>query len=143
MVSATVPSMSFLPTLNALLNSTAAILLLFGFVNIKRKNRLVHKRFMIAALITSLLFLISYSYYHSHVGSTPYPHYNWSRPLYFSILLPHISGAALQTPFIVLLVWYAFKHRFERHKKLARWVWPVWMFVSVSGVIVYLMLYQF
>ncbi len=132
-----------LPTVNALLNFTATVLLVFGFINIKRQRIHVHKRFMLAALVTSALFLISYLIYHAQVGSNPYPYYNWTRTLYFIILIPHVILAGLMTPFIVILVYRAWKQDFVRHKKLARWVWPVWIYVSISGVIVYLMLYQF
>jgi uncharacterized membrane protein YozB (DUF420 family) len=130
-----------LPTLNACLNLTATVCLLFGYVFIKRGNRVVHKRFMLAALIASALFLISYVIYHAEVGSVPYGHYDWTRPLYFAILMPHVVLAALQTPFIVTLVVFAFRERFDRHRRLARIVWPVWIFVSVSGVTIYAMLY--
>ncbi len=132
-----------LPTLNALLNSISAVFLLFGFINIKKGRADVHKKFMIAALITSALFLTSYLIYHAQVGSNPYPHYDWTRTLYFLILVPHILLAAIMTPFILFLVFFALRQKFDKHKKLARWVWPVWMYVSVSGVIVYLMLYVF
>ncbi|MBN1479924.1 DUF420 domain-containing protein [candidate division KSB1 bacterium] len=131
------------PTLNAILNFCAMILLVLGFVNIKKRKIPDHKKFMLAALVISLLFLASYLYYHYHSGSTPYPHYDWTRILYFSILLPHIILAAVQTPFILYIVWQAWKGNFARHKKIAWWIWPVWMFVSISGVVVYLMLYQF
>jgi uncharacterized membrane protein YozB (DUF420 family) len=132
-----------LPTVNAILNTCAAILLLFGFINIKKKKPQVHIRFMISALAVSALFLISYVVYHYYAGSTPYPHFNWTRPLYFAILIPHIILAALQVPFILVMVWRAVQKQFDKHKKIARWVWPVWMFVSVSGILVYVMLYHF
>jgi uncharacterized membrane protein YozB (DUF420 family) len=130
-----------LSTVNALLNGLSAVLLLVGYVNIKKGNRDIHKRFMVAALITSALFLVSYVIYHYEVGSVPYPYHDWTRPVYFIILIPHVILAALNVPFIIALVTYAFKGNFKKHKKLARWVWPVWMFVSVTGVIIYLMLY--
>ncbi|MCB0281892.1 MAG: DUF420 domain-containing protein [Calditrichae bacterium] len=132
-----------LPTLNAFLNGISAIFLLAGYVNIKKGRRETHKHFMIAALSTSALFLISYVIYHYQVGSVPYPYHDWTRPVYFIILIPHVILAALNVPFIILLVTFAFKQNFQKHKKLARWVWPVWMFVSVTGVIIYLMLYIF
>jgi len=135
-------TVSALPTLNAILNSIATVLLILGFVNIKKKRIDRHKTFMLAALVTSALFLTSYLIYHAQVGSTPYPHYDWTRTLYFIILIPHIILAAVMTPFILIMVWHAWKEQFEKHKRLARWVWPVWIFVSISGVIVYLMLYQ-
>ncbi len=134
-------SLADLPTLNATLNSISAVLLLLGYINIRRGERERHKRFMVAALITSTLFLISYLIYHYYVGSVPYPYHDWTRPVYFTILIPHVLLAALMTPFIATIVWRAFKGDFSKHRKLARIVWPVWMFVSVSGVVIYLMLY--
>jgi uncharacterized membrane protein YozB (DUF420 family) len=134
---------SVLPSINATLNFCAAILLTFGFINIKRKNRDTHKKFMLAALFVSFLFLTSYLIYHAQAGSTPYPYHNWTRPFYFGILIPHIILAAAQTPFILAMVWFALGGRFDRHKRIARIIWPVWMFVSLSGVIVYFMLYHF
>ncbi len=134
-------ALSDLPTLNATLNLISAILLLFGYINIRRGERERHKRFMIAALITSTLFLTSYLIYHANVGSVPYPYHDWTRPVYFTILIPHVLLAALMTPFIVVVVWRAWKGSFDKHRKLARIVWPVWMFVSVSGVVIYAMLY--
>jgi putative membrane protein len=135
--------LSSLPTLNAILNSVSAILLVFGFVNIKRGKPDIHKRFMISALISSALFLTSYVIYHYQAGSVPYQHHDWTRPVYFAILIPHVLLAALMTPFIIAAVILAFRQRFDTHKKITRWLWPVWMFVSVSGVVIYLMLYKY
>ncbi|MGD9489131.1 MAG: DUF420 domain-containing protein [Calditrichaceae bacterium] len=132
-----------LPTLNAVLNSISALFLILGYINIKRGRRERHKKMMIMALTASLFFLISYLIYHAEVGSVPYPYHDWTRPIYFIILIPHIILAAAQTPFIILAVWYALSKRLDKHKALVHWVWPVWMFVSLSGVIIYLMLYQF
>lgn len=131
-----------LPALNATLNSITAVLLVIGFIFIKQKNIQAHKKVMLSALATSLLFLTSYLIYHFNVGSVAYPHHDWTRPLYFAILIPHTILATVMTPFIVFAVWQAFKENFQKHKKVVRWVWPVWMFVSVTGVIVYFMLYQ-
>ena len=131
-----------LPTLNAILNSISAGFLLYGFIQIKQGQREKHKRIMIAALATSALFFISYLIYHSKVGSVPYPHHDWTRPVYFVILIPHVVLAALMTPFILIAVWHAWHGHFEKHKRIVKWLWPVWIFVSVSGVVVYLMLYQ-
>ena len=97
---------------------------------------------MLAALVSSGLFLSSYLVYHFQVGSVPYPHHDWTRPLYFAVLIPHVILAALLVPLVVVLVWRALKGEFARHRRLARWVWPVWIFVSLSGVVVYLMLYR-
>jgi putative membrane protein len=133
---------SDLPTLNAILNSITAVLLVIGFVLIKQKKIQAHKKVMLSALTTSLLFLTSYLIYHFNVGSVPYPHHNWTRPLYFAILIPHTVLATIMTPFIVIAVWCALKEKYEKHKEIVRWVWPVWIFVSLTGVIVYFMLYQ-
>lgn len=133
---------SNLPALNAFLNFCATILLILGFVQIKKGRRAVHKKIMIAALAVSAMFLTSYLVYHAQAGSVPYPRYDWTRPVYFSILIPHIILAAVMSPFILLAVFHALKGRFEKHAKIVRWIWPVWIFVSISGVIIYLMLYH-
>ncbi len=130
-----------LPTLNAGLNTLSTLLLLRGYQLIHRGEREAHRKIMLAALCSSGLFLSSYLIYHFQVGSVPYSHYDWTRPLYFAILIPHVILAVLVTPFIALLVWRAYKGEFSHHRRLARWVWPVWIFVSLSGVGVYLMLY--
>lgn len=132
----------FLATVNAALNLTSATLLTIGYVNIKRGRQETHRRFMLAALTSSALFLISYLIYHYTVGSVPYPRQDWTRPVYFAILIPHVLLAALMVPFILVAVRHALKQRFEKHRRIMRWVWPVWMFVSVSGIVVYLMLYH-
>lgn len=131
-----------LPTLNAALNALSAILLLSGYAQIKRGNRKIHKKIMLSALVVSLLFLASYAVYHAQVGSVPYPHHDWTRPLYFAVLIPHVLFAALMTPFIVIAVRFALKEQHEKHRKFVRWIWPVWIFVSFSGIIIYLMLYH-
>ena len=128
--------------LNACLNTLSAILLLRGYLQIRRGEREAHRKTMLAALLSSGLFLSSYLVYHFQVGSVPYPHHDWTRPLYFAVLIPHVILAALVAPLVVVVVWCAFKGEFARHRRLARWVWPVWIFVSLSGVMVYLMLYQ-
>jgi len=132
-----------LPTLNAILNLIAGILLTLGFVSIKRRLITRHRAFMISAVVVSALFLISYLIYHAQVGSVPYQHYNWTRIVYFSILIPHVVLAAVMVPFILAALWYAFRGSFAKHTRITRWLWPVWMFVSVSGVVVYLMLYHY
>jgi putative membrane protein len=129
------------PTLNASLNLLSTFFLLLGYINIKQGKRETHKKFMVSALIFSALFLIFYSIYHYHAGSMPYPHHDWTRPVYFIFLIPHIILAAIMSPFILIAVWFAFREQFEKHRKIVRWLWPVWMYVSVSGVIIYLMLY--
>ncbi len=131
-----------LPSLNALLNLTSASLLIFGRIQIKHNRPDRHRVIMIAALISSSLFLISYSIYHSIVGSVPYAQHNWTRPLYFAILIPHVTLAGVMVPFIMLAVYYAIRQRFNRHTKVTRILWPAWIFVSLSGIAVYLMLYR-
>ncbi len=133
---------SNLPTLNAFLNLVSTVLLLMGYITIKQGKRELHTKCMVAALISSSLFLFFYLIYHYSVGSVPYPHHDWTRPVYFAILIPHVILAALMVPFIVLAVWHAFKRNFEKHKRITRLLWPVWMYVSVTGVIIYVMLYQ-
>ncbi len=135
-------AISDLSTVNAVLNSISSIFLIFGFIAIKKGQRERHKKFMIAALTTSALFLVSYLVYHYNVGSVPYPHYDWTRTFYFIILVPHIIFAGIMTPFILIAVYFALKERFENHKKIVRWIYPVWMYVSVTGVVIYLMLYH-
>jgi len=135
-------SISNLPTLNAFLNFISAFFLLLGYIQIKGKRPDTHKKLMITALVSSTLFLTSYLIYHYYVGSVPYPHHDWTRSLFYIIIIPNVILAAVMVPFIIAAVVFALRKRFDRHKKLTRWVWPVWMFVSVSGIVVYLMLYQ-
>ncbi|HWR83697.1 MAG TPA: DUF420 domain-containing protein [Candidatus Deferrimicrobium sp.] len=135
-------SVADLPTLNATLNITSSVLLIIGRIQIKRGNRSTHKKIMLLALLSSALFLTSYLVYHSRVGSVPYPHHDWTRTLYFIVLIPHVILAAVIVPFILVAVGRALRGNFAGHKRLVRWVWPVWMYVSVSGVIVYVMLYR-
>ena len=132
-----------LPTTNALLNCVSAAFLILGYLKIRKGERDQHRRYMLAACFSSALFLICYLWYHYHVGSVPYPHHDWSRPVYFAILIPHIILAAAMVPFIAGTLWLAlWRQNFQAHARVARWVWPVWMYVSVSGVAIYLMLYR-
>lgn len=130
-----------LPTINATLNLVSTLLLIRGRKLIKHNDRSGHKKYMISALISSGLFLIFYSIYHYHVGSVPYPYHDWTRMIYFTILIPHIILAAVMGPFILLAVFFALRDKFDKHRKIVRWVWPVWIFVSISGILIYLMLY--
>ena len=132
---------SGLPTLNALLNAITGAFLIAGKVMIKKGRQDLHKRLMITALFTATMFLIFYLIYHYQVGSVKYPHHDWTRPLYFIILITHTILATVMVPFIVTAVVFAFKGKFEKHKRIVRWVWPVWIYVSVTGIVVYLMLY--
>ena len=119
-----------LPTLNAVLNLISATFLAIGYRYIKKDNQRLHKRFMVSALVTSALFLTSYLIYHYYVGSVPYPHHDWTRPVYFAILIPHIILAVIMAPFIVTIVWLALRENFSKHRRLARWLWPVWMWLG-------------
>ena len=131
-----------LPHLNATLNAISAILLLFGFVQIRKRNIPAHKRFMLSACVSSTLFLISYVTYHSFYGSTTFKGQGWIRPLYFIILLTHTVLAVVIVPMILITLSRALKERFDGHRRVARWTLPLWLYVSVTGVIVYLLLYQ-
>jgi putative membrane protein len=130
-----------LPAANALLNSLSAICLTFGFVNIKRGKRRVHMRFMISATVFSGLFLISYITYHAFHGDTKFPlGYGWVRPAYLTLLASHILASMAALPLILLTLWYATRSQFPFHKRVARWTFPIWLYVSVTGVIVYFVL---
>lgn len=131
-----------LPTLNATLNSIAACLLLWGYISIKRGKRELHIKLMVGALIVSSAFLTSYLIYHYHVPSKKFPDLGFIKTIYLLILVPHIILAALMVPLIVKTFWHAFRGEWEKHKKIARITFPIWMYVSVTGVIIYLMLYR-
>jgi len=127
-----------LPLLNSFLNSLSALFLLGGFIMIKRGDRENHRRFMLTAFIISGGFLVSYLIFHYQVGSVSFEGKGWIRPIYFTILISHIILAASVLPLALITLFRAFKKRFKHHKKIARWTWPIWMYVSVTGVIVYL-----
>lgn len=131
-----------LPTLNATLNSISGVLLLAGFVAIKNGKRDLHRNLMISALLVSAAFLTSYLIYHFHVPSKKFPDLGWIKTLYLFILLPHIVLAAIMVPMILKTFWHAYRQEWEKHKKIAKLTFPVWMYVSVTGVVVYLMLYH-
>ncbi|HCW76404.1 MAG TPA: DUF420 domain-containing protein [Candidatus Marinimicrobia bacterium] len=131
------------PPIIAFLNLLGLFFLVLGRNQIKKGHRGEHKKLMLCALASSALFLVIYLIYHAQVGSVPYPLRDWTRVLYFLILFPHILLAALMVPFILAAVWFALKGRFEIHRKLVKWVWPVWAYVSVTGVLVYIMLYLY
>lgn len=131
------------PPVNATLNSITTVLLVIGFLLIKSGRKDAHRRVMVGALVSSTLFLVCYLVYHYGAGSVKFPReYPVARRIYLAILVPHIILAAVNLPFIILLVVAAARGRFERHKKIARLTFPSWLFVSVTGVIIYLMLYQ-
>ncbi len=131
-----------LPALNAGLNTAAACCLLGGYYWIRRGRVAIHKRFMLAALGFSSLFLTSYLIYHFQVGSVAFTRTGWVRPVYYAILLSHIVLAAAILPLAAVTVYRAWNERFESHKRLARWTLPIWLYVSVTGVVIYWMLYH-
>jgi len=135
-------SISDLPTINAILNSISAVLLATGYSFIRRKMINAHRTCMIAAFITSSLFLLSYLVYHYHVGSVKFQGQGIVRPIYFAILLTHTVLAAVIVPMIFITFARALRGRFDRHRAIARWTLPLWLYVSVTGVVVYLMLYH-
>ena len=131
-----------LPALNATLNATATILLVVGYRLIRAGRKEAHRKTMLAAFAVSVLFLISYLVYHAQVGSVPFQKQGTIRTVYFFILITHVVLAAL-VPFLAgVTLWRAWKGQFARHRRIARWTFPIWLYVSVTGVIVYLMLYQ-
>jgi putative membrane protein len=131
-----------LPTLNAALNFTAAVLIGTGFYFIKVKNIRAHKVCMIAALAVSAVFLTSYLTYHYNAGSVRFTKQGWLRNVYFPLLITHTVLAALVAPMVLRTAFLAFNGRFENHVRIARWTFPIWAYVSITGVIVYLMLYR-
>src|ERR1700758_810142 len=133
---------SLFPAINATLNGASAILLTTGrfFIACKQVQR--HKACMIAAVATSSVFLACYLYYHAHVGSVRFPGQGWVRPVYFTILISHTILAAAIVPMIIITLSRALRERFDRHRVIARWTFPLWLYVSVTGVIVYFMLYH-
>ena len=133
---------SDLATVNAGLNATAAILIGTGFYFIKQKNIQAHKVCMIAAMAVSAVFLTSYLIYHYNVGSVRFTKQGWIRNVYFPLLITHTTLAAAVLPMVLRTLFLATKKRFASHMRIARWTFPVWMYVSVTGVIVYLMLYR-
>jgi uncharacterized membrane protein YozB (DUF420 family) len=133
---------SIFPALNATLNGASAILITGGRLLIGRKQVRLHRACMIAAVATSSVFLACYLYYHAHVGSVHFPGRGWVRPLYFTILISHTILAAAVVPLVLLSLNYGLRSRFDRHRRISRWTFPVWLYVSVTGVVVYIMLYQ-
>ena len=130
-----------LPALNAALNATSAVLLTIGWFHIKARRIQTHRRFMIAAFVTSALFLTSYVIYHANIGSKPFPGTGLLRTIYFAILIPHVILAAAVLPLALVTLRRGLRRDDRRHRKIAKITLPIWLFVSVTGVIVYMMLY--
>jgi putative membrane protein len=131
-----------LPAVNATLNAIAAVLLAIGYVMIRQRRIEQHRKYMIAAFAVSVLFLICYLIYHANVGSKRFTAEGPVRTVYFFILITHIVLAALVPPMAIVTLVRGLRERYDSHARLARWTWPIWMYVSVTGVIVYLMLYR-
>jgi|SRR5581483_5219973 len=131
-----------LPALNAALNAVSAILLTVGYGMIRRRRIELHRRFMIAAFTTSSLFLASYLVYHAQVGSVRFTRTGLVRPIYFTILITHVTLAAVVLPLALVTLSRGLAGRYARHRAIARWTLPLWLYVSVTGVLVYVLLYQ-
>jgi uncharacterized membrane protein YozB (DUF420 family) len=134
--------LNYLPTVNAALNAVAGTLLVVGYVLIRQGRIQQHRRVMLAAFTTSALFLVSYVTYHANVGSRAFPGQGPIRVVYFTILISHIILAAAILPLALITLNYGLRARFDRHVPIARWTLPIWLYVSVTGVIVYVMLYR-
>lgn len=131
-----------LPAVNASLNALSGVLLLVGYVLIRARRIEPHRRCMIAAFVTSAVFLACYLIYHVQVGSVPFTRQGFVRPLYFSILITHVVLAAAVPPLAIVTLTRGLNGRYLQHRAIARWTWPIWMYVSVTGVLVYVLLYQ-
>src|SRR6266852_322077 len=130
------------PVINATLNGTSAVLLVTAHRQIKLGRMAAHRALMLTAVLTASLFLASYLYYHWHVGSVRFQGHGWSRPVYFSILISHTVLAATIVPLVIITLSRALRERFDRHRAIARWTYPLWLYVSVTGVVIYFMLYH-
>jgi putative membrane protein len=136
-------TLSDLPAVNASLNGMAAVFLGLGYYFVKRNRLIAHRNCMIAAVSSSVLFLISYLTYHFTVKTlTRFHDPAWFRPIYITLLISHTILAVVIVPMILITLSRALRERFDLHKKIARWTWPLWMYVSVTGVLIYLLLYQ-
>jgi putative membrane protein len=136
------PGESMQPALNATLNAIAAVLLTAGWINIRRRNIAAHRACMLAAFGASTLFLVSYVIYHARAASVPFTGQGWIRPVYFFILVTHIVLAAVIVPLALTTIYRALRGELWRHKRIARVTLPIWLYVSVTGVLVYLMLHR-
>lgn len=133
---------SIFPAIDATLNGASAVLITVGVALIRRGLQRAHRACMIAAVVTSSLFLCSYLYYHAHVGTTRFLAHGWIRPVYFAVLLTHTILAATIVPLVILTLSRALRGRFDRHRAIARWTYPAWLYVSVTGVVIYALLYH-
>ncbi len=141
-------SITVMPAVNATLNGLSALFLMAGYLFIRRKNQPAHRNCMVAAFLTSTLFLGCYLFYHGylafvlHKGPTVFKDPAWFRLIYLAILITHTLLAVVIVPMVLVTLHRAVKQRFELHRKIARWTWPLWMYVSVTGVVIYVLLYK-
>jgi uncharacterized membrane protein YozB (DUF420 family) len=135
-------SLSNLPTLNACLNATTFLLLLAGFYFIKQKNINAHKACMLSAMAVAVLFLTFYVIYHSQVGSVKFTQQGWIRPVYFTILISHTILAMAIIPLALTTMYRGLKNQLAKHVKIARWTLPIWLYISITGIVIYAMLYH-
>jgi putative membrane protein len=131
-----------LPAVNATLNALSGVLLTIGYILIRTRRIEQHRRFMIAAFVTSSLFLVCYVVYHAQVGSVRFTRRGLVRPIYYTILVTHVTLAAAVVPLAIITLSRGLKARFATHRRIARWTLPIWLYVSVTGVVVYVLLYQ-
>lgn len=129
-----------LPAVNAFLNSVSTVLILSGYMAVRKRKYKVHMKFMLTAFITSSLFLISYLVYHHYAGDTPFPGQGFIRPVYFTILISHIILSAFVVPLVLTSYYLAFSGKFKTHRKVSRWTFPIWLYVSVTGVVIFFFL---
>jgi uncharacterized membrane protein YozB (DUF420 family) len=133
---------SIFPALNATLNGASAVLITSGRALIRRGQIAAHRACMIAAVVCSTLFLASYLYYHAHAGVVPFRGQGVIRPVYFTILISHTLLAVVIVPMVIVTLTRALKSQFDRHRAIARWTYPIWLYVSVTGVVIYVMVYR-
>lgn len=132
-----------LPGVNATFNSISTVLILLGFMAIKKRDFRQHMRYMLGAFVASALFLVSYLVYHNSVGHTPFPGEGWVRPVYFTLLISHIILSAFVVPLVLTSYYFAFSGRLETHRRVSKWTFPIWLYVSVTGVVIYVVLNAF
>jgi|SRR5579862_9394451 len=134
--------LQYFPAINATLNATSGVLLLIGYLLIRARKIELHRKFMIAAFVASAVFLTCYVVYHAQVGNVRFTRQGFVRPLYFTILITHVSLAFVVPPLAIMTLSRGLKGNYPRHRAIARWTFPIWMYVSVTGVLVYVLLYQ-
>jgi uncharacterized membrane protein YozB (DUF420 family) len=135
-------TLSDLPAVNAGLNTLSTLFLTAGYVFIRRQRQVAHRNCMIGAVVSSALFLTCYLIYHYNAGRTVFRDPEWFRPIYLLILLTHTILAVVIVPMVLMTLYRAARRQFEAHKRISRWTWPVWMYVSITGVLIYFLLYQ-